>query len=90
MAIDQVFGALGDPTRRGILELLSRRERTAGELLERFPLSQPALSKHLRVLREAGLVSVRPEGTRRVYAVREEGLEAVRVWLARLIPSAPS
>jgi DNA-binding transcriptional ArsR family regulator len=84
MAIDQIFGALDDPTRRGILHLLARRERAAGELLERFPLSQPALSKHLRVLREAGLVRVRREGTRRVYSVNREGLESVREWLDRL------
>jgi DNA-binding transcriptional ArsR family regulator len=83
-----VFEALGDATRRRVLELLSAGERPAGEVVaalqERAAISQPAVSQHLRVLREAGLVTVRSEGTRRLYVVDEAGLAAARSWLARL------
>jgi DNA-binding transcriptional ArsR family regulator len=83
-----VFDALGEPTRRQILELLGAGEQTVGGLVAalqaRGPISQPAVSQHLRVLREAGLVAVRAEGTRRLYALDDAGIEAARAWLARL------
>ena len=82
------FEALGDLTRRQILELLAAGEQPAGEVVaalqERAPISQPAVSQHLKVLRDAGLVTVRADGTRRLYAVDEAGLETARAWLGRL------
>lgn len=84
---DLVFDALGDPVRRRIMELLAEGEAAAGTvaalLKDAFGISQPAVSQHLKVLREAGLVTVRAEGTRRIYAVDEAGLAAVRAWLER-------
>jgi DNA-binding transcriptional ArsR family regulator len=76
------FTAVSDPARRQILELLRQRERPVNELVERLDLSQPGVSKHLRVLREAGLVRVRPEGRRRVYGLRAEPLAELDAWLA--------
>lgn len=76
------FTALAEPARRQILELLRQRERSVGELVERLKLSQPGVSKHLRVLREAGLVRVRPEGQRRWYGLRAEPLAELDAWLA--------
>jgi DNA-binding transcriptional ArsR family regulator len=76
------FDALAEPARRQILELLRQRERSVGELVERLKLSQPGVSKHLRVLREAGLVRVRPEGQRRWYGLRAEPLAELDAWLA--------
>jgi DNA-binding transcriptional ArsR family regulator len=76
------FGALSDPARRLILELLRERERPVNELVERLRLSQPGVSKHLRVLREAGLVSVRPDGRQRWYGLRAEPLAELDAWLA--------
>jgi DNA-binding transcriptional ArsR family regulator len=92
--VDAVFEALGDPTRRQILELLSSGEQPAGTVVAalqvRVPISQPAVSQHLKVLREAELVTVRAEGTRRLYAIDEAGLDAAKAWLARLAdPLAP-
>ena len=75
--------ALADDHRRDILELLLERPRPVGELVERLGLSQPGTSKHLRVLRDAGLVRVRQEGTRRVYAVQPAPLAELHEWLAR-------
>jgi DNA-binding transcriptional ArsR family regulator len=75
------FEALGDPQRRAILSLLRDGERSVGELAEVLPISRPAVSRHLRLLREAGLVGERPRGTRRIYALRQEGLDAVRRYL---------
>jgi DNA-binding transcriptional ArsR family regulator len=81
------FTAIADPTRRGMLELLRRGERPAGDFGVAFPhLTQPALSRHLRALREAGLVSVRPEAQSRLYRLRPEGLEALAAWLQGLRP----
>ncbi len=78
---------LGDPTRRRLLELMSDGERAAGDLTElvvaEFGITQPAVSRHLRVLREAGFVDVRAEGTRRLYSVRAEPLREVDAWLQR-------
>ena len=76
------FAVLAEPTRRDILDLLRDGERPVGDLVERLHLSQPAVSKHLRVLREAGLVEVRPDAQRRLYRLRPEPLEAMDEWLA--------
>jgi DNA-binding transcriptional ArsR family regulator len=78
----QIFAALADPTRREIVEALAVREQAVGDLVVRFGISQPAISRHLRVLREAGLVRVRADGQRRMYGVDANGLEAIDTWLA--------
>ncbi len=75
------FDVLAEPVRRDILDLLRDRERSVGELVERLSLSQPGVSKHLRVLREAGLVEVRPEAQRRWYHLRAEPLAEIDAWL---------
>ncbi len=75
------FEALAEPRRRHILDLLRERERAVGELVEEIGISQPGVSKHLRVLREAGLVVVRAEAQRRVYALRGDPLAEVAAWL---------
>ena len=72
---------LGDPTRRELLAVLAGGERTAGELADRFPVSRPAISRHLRVLREAGLVTARSEGRRRRYALDPRPLREIDDWL---------
>jgi DNA-binding transcriptional ArsR family regulator len=80
---DAVFQALADPTRRAMLDRLRDGERSAGELQEPFAMSQPAVSQHLRVLGEAGLVRARREGRRRLFRLRVEPLREVYDWLAR-------
>jgi DNA-binding transcriptional ArsR family regulator len=77
------FAALADPTRREIFERLARRPLAVGELAEQLPVSRPAVSQHLKVLKEAGLVVDRQEGTRRVYRVDPRGVEAMRRYLDR-------
>jgi len=78
------FGALADPTRRHVLDLLSRRDRSAGELGRAFPsVSQPGMSRHLRVLREAGLVRVRKNSRHRVYSLAWEGLAPIDAWISK-------
>jgi DNA-binding transcriptional ArsR family regulator len=77
------FEALGDPTRRRIVELVADRERSAGELAAAFSISRPGVSKHLRVLREEGIVKARDEGTRRLYSLAPDGLTEVDDWLRR-------
>ncbi|HZO78498.1 MAG TPA: metalloregulator ArsR/SmtB family transcription factor [Solirubrobacteraceae bacterium] len=77
-----VFEVIAEPNRRRILDLLAEGERPVGELVKRVALSQPAVSKHLRTLREAGLVDVRGEAQRRVYRVRPQPLQAVEDWLS--------
>ena len=83
-----VFEALGEPVRRLILELLAAGEQPVGPLVtalqSRMPISQPAVSQHLKVLLEANLVSVRASGTRRLYALDQAGLDAAQAWLAGL------
>jgi DNA-binding transcriptional ArsR family regulator len=83
-----VFEALGEPTRRRILQVLAAGEQPAGDVVAtlqaRGPISQPAVSQHLKVLREAGLVTARADGTQRFYSVDDAGLEAARAWLDRL------
>jgi DNA-binding transcriptional ArsR family regulator len=75
------FELLAEPNRRRILDLLRDGERPVGELVERLSMSQPAVSKHLRVLRESGLVDVRVDAQRRVYRLRPEGLREVDAWI---------
>src|SRR5476651_401538 len=75
--------ALVDPTRRRIVELLAQRDRTAGELVGEFDMSAPAISQHLKVLREAGLVTVRAEGQSRVQALNPDGFGELEDWLEK-------
>ena len=78
-----VFAALADPTRRRLLELLAAGERSAGSLAAEFGISRPGVSRHLRVLREAGLVRERGDGRRRLYSVDPAPLAEVEDWLDR-------
>jgi DNA-binding transcriptional ArsR family regulator len=78
------FGLLGDPTRRAIFELLARRPSSVGELARQLPVSRPAVSQHLRVLKDGGLVVSRAEGTRRVYQLNPDGVSALRAYLDRV------
>ena len=78
-----IFQALADPTRRQILDLLRTAERSAGEVAEQFPVSRPAISRHLRVLREAGLVERRKDAQSRLYRLAPEALREVDRWLDR-------
>ena len=80
--------ALADPTRRAIFERLAERASAVGELAAEFPVSRPAVSQHLKVLKDAGLVAVRPQGQRRLYVVRPEGLAALRDFLAEFWPDS--
>ena len=75
------YAALAEPHRRQILDLLRAGERPAGDLVDRLELSQPGVSKHLKVLREAGLVAVRSRGRQRLYALRPQPLAEVDAWL---------
>jgi DNA-binding transcriptional ArsR family regulator len=78
------FGALGDGNRRAILEELSGGDRSVRELADALPISRPAVSRHLRLLKEAGLVTDRAEGTRRLYRLHDDGIVAVRDYLEQL------
>src|SRR5215471_3399207 len=78
-----VFRAIGDPTRRRLLDELARGKRSAGDLARRFPSSRPAVARHLRVLRGAGLVRARARGRQRIYELHAAPLRAVQTWLAR-------
>lgn len=78
------FEALGDPTRREIVRMLGRGDRSVRELSDALPISRPAVSRHLRLLKDAGLVNDRPQGTRRLYRLHEEGVEAVREYLEEM------
>jgi len=73
--------ALGDPTRRAVFARVAQRPRPVGEIARDLPVSRPAVSQHLRVLKDAGLVSDRSDGTRRIYVVRQDGLAALRAQL---------
>lgn len=75
--------ALGDPTRKAVFELLVDRPRAVGEIARVLPVSRPAVSQHLKVLKDAGLVSDRPAGTRRIYQVDPDGLAGLRADLER-------
>ncbi|HEY9350151.1 MAG TPA: metalloregulator ArsR/SmtB family transcription factor, partial [Acidothermales bacterium] len=70
--------ALGDPHRRAIVEILGTGRHSVQEIADRLPISRPAVSRHLRLLKQAGLVADEPEGTRRQYELRGEGIEAIR------------
>ena len=83
MAYDKALAALADPTRRQVFERLRKGPKAVGELADKLPVSRPAVSQHLKVLREAGLVDDRPEGTRRVYFIDPKGLAQIRRWLDR-------
>ena len=80
--LTKVFKALSDGTRQEILRLLEGQQRTVGEIVERIQISQPGVSKHLRVLRDAGLVVARVDAQRRVYGVQPEPLGEIDAWLA--------
>jgi DNA-binding transcriptional ArsR family regulator len=81
MAYATSFSALADPTRRRVMESLRSGPRAVGEIARGMPVSRPAVSQHLKVLKEAGLVTDRAEGTRRVYYLDPKGLAALRAWL---------
>jgi DNA-binding transcriptional ArsR family regulator len=82
------MGALGDPTRRAIFELLSGGPRAVGEIAEQLPVSRPAVSQHLRVLKDAGLVAERRNGTRRIYRLDPDGVAKVRDYFDRFWDAA--
>jgi len=83
MAYGDVLAALADPTRRQIFERLKSGPKPVGTIARKMPVSRPAVSQHLKVLKEAGLVADRPEGTRRVYYIDPNGLGALRAWVDR-------
>jgi DNA-binding transcriptional ArsR family regulator len=79
-----VFEAIAEPNRRALLDVLTEGERTAGDLVATLPeLTQPTVSRHLRVLREVGLVEVRADAQRRIYALRADGLVEIDTWITR-------
>lgn len=78
------FLALADPTRRSIIESLAAGERSFGDLAHQFEMSRPAVSQHLKVLRDAGIVLVRPDAQRRIYRLSDAGLDEIDAWLARV------
>src|SRR6266511_219412 len=82
----EVFEAVAQPTRRKIMRLLAGGELAAGEVASHFAVTQPAISQHLKVLKEAGLVSERRDGTRRLYSVRPDGLADLHSFLADVLP----
>ena len=79
--MDAVLQAIADPSRRTMLEMLREQPASAGELADALPIARPGVSRHLRVLREAGLVEVQPDGQRRIYTLRPEALVEVDDWL---------
>lgn len=83
----QVFEAIAQPKRREILRLLADRELSAGSVASHFAVTQPAVSQHLRVLKDAGLISERRVGTRRLYSVRPDGLSDLQSFLAEVMPT---
>jgi DNA-binding transcriptional ArsR family regulator len=80
--MESAFGIIAEPNRRAILSLLASSERSVGEIEQRLRMPQPSVSKHLRVLREAGFVEARVDAQRRVYRIRPQPLEEVDAWLA--------
>ena len=78
------FEALGDPNRREILRLLSSGDKPVHEIAAALPISRPAVSRHLRLLKDAGMVAEHPHGTRRIYHLQEEGMRAVQAYLERV------
>jgi DNA-binding transcriptional ArsR family regulator len=83
----EVFDAIAQPKRREILRLLSAGELSAGQIASRFAVTQPAISQHLKVLKDVGLVSERREGTKRMLSVRAEGLAELHDFLAEVLPA---
>jgi DNA-binding transcriptional ArsR family regulator len=86
--MDAMLGALAEPKRRAILQLVVDNEMAAGEIAARFAVTRPAISQHLTVLREVGLIAERREGTRRLYRLRPEGLAELRAFVTELWPDA--
>ncbi len=78
------FTALADPTRRRIIESLATGETSFGELADKFDMSRPAVSQHLRVLREAGIVTSRADAQRRIYRLNQDGFDEVEAWLNKV------
>jgi DNA-binding transcriptional ArsR family regulator len=78
------FDALGDPNRRAIVELLGSGGRTVREIADSLPISRPAVSRHLRLLKDAGLVIDEPRGTRRIYQLQAQGVQAVEAYLTQV------
>src|SRR5436305_7428840 len=87
---NRVFAALHDPTRRAVFERLRNGPRPVGDIARGLPVTRPAVSQHLKVLKEAGLVADRSEGTRRIYYIDPKGLGAMRAWLDQFWDSALS
>ena len=81
---DRALAALGDPTRRAIFESLARGPKAVGQLARELPVSRPAVSQHLRVLKEAGLVTDRAAGTRRIYQISRHGVQAIHAYLDQM------
>jgi DNA-binding transcriptional ArsR family regulator len=81
ISAERAFDALGDPTRRRVLNRLRGGSRSVQQIANGIDISRPAVSQHLKVLKEAGLVVVRAEGTRRLYTIDRQGIEALRSWL---------
>ncbi len=90
VAHDDIFSALADPTRRQLLQSLRTEARSVGALVESLGVSQPTVSKHLKVLREAGLVSMRADGQRRYYALELPTFNTLQEWLEAFVPPAPA
>ena len=80
----EALTALGDPTRRAIFECLARGPKAVGQLASELPVSRPAVSQHLRVLKEAGLVADRAAGTRRIYQIQPQGVRAIHAYLDQM------
>lgn len=87
MSTDAVLRALAEPRRRAMLRLVRDEPRSVGDIARHFDITQQAVSQHLQVLKEAGLVAVRKQGQRRLYLVRPEGLETLEAFLAELWPT---
>ena len=81
MTYDTIFYAIGDPTRRAILEALRHHPMNVGMLAKKMPVSRPAVSQHLKVLKQARLVTITPRGTANEYAIDKRGLDDIRIWL---------
>jgi DNA-binding transcriptional ArsR family regulator len=84
LATGDPFEALGDPNRRQILDLLAQGDKSVQEIAAALPISRPAVSRHLRLLKEAGLVAEEPLGTRRIYHLQEHGMHAVQAYLEQI------
>jgi DNA-binding transcriptional ArsR family regulator len=85
---DATLGSLGDPSRRAIFELLARRPSSVGDLAEQLPITRQGVSQHLSALKEAGLVIATPEGTRRIYRLNPDGVDALRAYFQRIWDTA--